>query len=184
MLYRDFNSQCSDLMEELDCHVVEIHWLALQFLHSEPQSLYEEIAKSGLFCKVFGVPEGEFLEVEDADELSVLITEHAGLGFLAKVFLNERTSFRMDWRGNMVGFNTSEEVGHLAYVYANTTEELVAKIERMANQYTESFFEEWKKTHEPPLSKGARKKRNRLLREEEAKVALMGETPTATPEAP
>lgn len=181
MLFLDKNSAYSEVIERSQCEVVEVHWIALQFYHNEPYELYQEIAESGLFCKVFDVPEEDFLEIESTDELSSLIIEHAGLGFLAKVFLRERTDFRMDWQGNMKSFGSSDDTGNLAYVYAETADDLVSKIKTMADKYTEAFFVEWKKTHEPPLSKSARKKRNRLLREAEAKAALTEENPTPLP---
>ena len=114
-------------------------WIAAGQENRTLSDMLEDMADSDALHKVFPeISESEVFVDYAGDHFSMMV-EYGKLGFLAEVFLPLLDSFGFDESGRPTSCSYSNGVGVLEYAYAETTDELLSKIEQLSEEhYNES----------------------------------------------
>ena len=114
-------------------------WIAASRENRILSDILEDMADSDGLHEVFPeISENEVFHDYAFDHFEMMV-EYQKLGFLAEVFFPLLNSFEFNEDGHPTSYSYSDACGVLRYVYAETTDELLSKIEQLSEEhYNES----------------------------------------------
>lgn len=116
----------------------KLFWIAASFESLELVSFLEDLDDNNWKECLPELFENEYFEDYKSDkELNRLLLDHDKLGFIAEVTFPRNYNFRYNKKGESIGWSSNGGIRTIKYIYAETTEELLAGIEKLSEKVLE-----------------------------------------------
>lgn len=136
------NKEFSDRFESLrETHISRLIWIAASIENSEDLAeMLEDLSNENWKNLFPEIHDSEYFEEFKSEPIEALI-DFEKLGFLAEIHIPICRDFSFDENGDVDGYTSSPGYCRIEYAYAETIEELMAEIEKKADQLFQEFIE-------------------------------------------